>query len=213
MNRDHDGASWVPEPEPLPEPEVTTVYGPSALRTPANFVTVTRLLVAPVMFALITDQGATWTTFWLWFVLASTDGVDGWIARRHGTTRSGAFLDPLADKVLVFGAMVMLVAVDRFWWVPVALIGLRELGVSLLRIQFGRRGLAIPATKGAKLKTLVQALAVGAALWPGVAEDQSWLATWLLGFAVVLTLATGWQYFRAGTRLASTTGTRGAAAA
>ena len=145
--------------------------------------------------------------------LAATDGVDGWIARRHGTTRSGAFLDPLADKVLIFGAMAMLVAIERFWWVPVALIGIRELAVSLLRVQYGRRGLAIPATKGAKLKTLVQALAVGAALLPGIAENQSWIATWLLGIATVLTLATGWQYFRAGSRLASTTGSAGAAAA
>ena len=191
MTRD-EAASWGPEPE------ATTAYGPSALRTPANFVTVTRLLVSPVLFGLIAEEGASWTTFSLWVVLAATDGVDGWIARRHGTTRSGAFLDPLADKVLVFGAMVMLVSIDRFWWLPVALIGARELAVSLLRIQFGRRGLAIPATKGAKLKTMVQALAVGAALWPGVAEDQSWLATWLLAAAVVLTLGTGWQYLRAG---------------
>jgi CDP-diacylglycerol--glycerol-3-phosphate 3-phosphatidyltransferase len=197
-----EGASWVPEPE------ATTAYGPSALRTPANFVTVTRLLVSPVLFGLIAEEGASWTTFSLWVVLAATDGVDGWIARRHGTTRSGAFLDPLADKVLVFGAMVMLVSIGRFWWLPVALIGVRELAVSMLRIQFGRRGLAIPATKGAKLKTLVQALAVGAALWPGVAEDQSWLATSLLTVAVVLTLATGWQYLRAGSRLSSRSGRR-----
>ena len=197
------GASWVPEPE------ATTAYGPSALRTPANFVTVTRLLVSPVLFGLIADQGASWTTFTLWVALAATDGVDGWIARRHGTTRSGAFLDPLADKVLVFGAMVMLVSIDQFWWVPVALIGARELAVSMLRIQFGRRGLAIPATKGAKLKTLMQALAVGVALWPGGAQDLAdRLAPVLLGVAVVLTLVTGWQYFQAGSRLASTGGSR-----
>jgi CDP-diacylglycerol--glycerol-3-phosphate 3-phosphatidyltransferase len=202
-------ASWVPEPERMDAPTLAQTFGPSAIATYANAVTVTRLLVSPVLFALISREGATWTTFVLWVTLAATDGVDGWIARRHGTTRSGAFLDPLADKVLIFGAMAMLVAIDRFWWVPVALIGLRELGVSMLRVQYGRRGLAIPATKGAKLKTLVQALAVGAALWPGVAEHQSWLATWLLAVAVVLTLGTGWQYFRAGSRLASTTGSRG----
>jgi CDP-diacylglycerol--glycerol-3-phosphate 3-phosphatidyltransferase len=178
-------------------------YGPSALRTPANMVTVTRLLVSPVLFALIADRGAAWSTFLLWTALAMTDGLDGWIARRHGTTRSGAFLDPLADKVLVFGAMAMLVAIDRFWWLPVALIGARELAVSLLRIHWGRRGLAIPATRLAKLKTLVQALAVGAALWPWMAEDASWIATWLLGAATVLTLVSGWQYFRSGSRLAT----------
>ncbi len=74
----------------------------------------------------------------------------------------------------------------------------------MLRIQYGRRGLAIPATKGAKLKTLVQALAVGTALWPGGAQDlKEWLAPLLLGVAVVLTLGTGWQYFRAGSRLST----------
>jgi CDP-diacylglycerol--glycerol-3-phosphate 3-phosphatidyltransferase len=202
-------ASWVPETEPLPDPVViTSTFGPSAIATYANAVTVTRLLVSPLLFALISREGASWTTFLLWIGLAATDGVDGWIARRHGTTRSGAFLDPLADKVLVFGAMAMLVAIDRFWWLPVALVGVRELAVSLLRVQYGRRGLAIPATKGAKLKTLVQALAVGAALWPGVAEDASWLATSLLTLAVLLTLATGWQYFQAGLRLTTTEGSR-----
>jgi CDP-diacylglycerol--glycerol-3-phosphate 3-phosphatidyltransferase len=188
-----------------PDPEPTTAYGPSALRTPANFVTVTRLLVSPVLFALIADEGATWTTFVLWIVLAGTDGVDGWIARRHGTTRSGAFLDPLADKVLVFGAMVMLVAIDEFWWLPVALIGARELAVSLLRIHWGRRGLAVPATVMAKAKTLVQSLAVGTALWPGGWEDTAeTLADVLLGAALALTLLSGWQYFRAGSRLTTT---------
>ncbi len=191
-------AKWVPEPQPI------STYGPSALRTPANFVTVTRLLVSPILFALIADEGATWRTFVLWVGLAGTDGIDGWIARRHGTTRSGAFLDPLADKVLIFGALTMLVAIDRFWWLPVALIGARELAVSLLRIHWGRRGLAIPATKLAKLKTLVQALAVGTALWPGGLQDTAEvLADVLLGVAVVLTLVSGWQYFRAGSRLAT----------
>ena len=54
------------------------------------------------------DEGATWLTVSLWFVLSCTDGVDGWVARRDGTTRSGAFLDPLADKVLTIGGFVAL---------------------------------------------------------------------------------------------------------
>ena len=80
----------------------------------------------------------------LWIVLAATDGVDGYLARRHGTTRSGAFLDPLADKALVLGAMWALVAADGFWWLPVALITVRELGISVFRSYWGRRGLAVP---------------------------------------------------------------------
>ena len=61
------------------------------------------------------DDGGSWIAFALWFVLCASDGIDGYIARRHGTTRSGAFLDPLADKVLVLGAMFTLVGNGVFW--------------------------------------------------------------------------------------------------
>ena len=108
--------------------ETSSTYGPSALRTPANGVTIARLLASPGLFVLIADHGASWGVFALWTGLALTDGLDGWIARRQGTTRSGAFLDPLADKVLVLGAMIMLVAIGTFWWLPVALIAVREVG-------------------------------------------------------------------------------------
>src|SRR3954447_9847964 len=122
-----------------------TAYGPSALATPANLVTALRLLVAPIVLLLIVRDGSSWSVFVLWVVLASTDGVDGWIARRHGTTRSGAFLDPLADKVLVLGAMFALVSNGRFLLVPVAVITARELFISLYRVYWSRRGLAVPA--------------------------------------------------------------------
>ncbi|MSZ15357.1 MAG: CDP-diacylglycerol--glycerol-3-phosphate 3-phosphatidyltransferase, partial [Actinobacteria bacterium] len=83
-------------------------YGPSAIATPANYVTMLRILVSPLLFAMISDNPSGWLVWALWTALALTDGVDGWIARRHGTTRSGAFLDPLADKVLVLGALFSL---------------------------------------------------------------------------------------------------------
>jgi len=193
-----------PTPGPLPEQRP---YGPSALYTPANLVTIARLLVSPVLFGMIADDTATWTAFSLWMVLALSDGVDGYLARRHGTTRSGAFLDPLADKVLVLGALFVLVGVGRFWWLPVALIAFREVGISLFRSYYGRLGLAIPATKGAKVKTVVQAFAVGFALCP--ATDQvEWLADVSLWAAVVLTLVTGAQYVIAGRRSTTTSGER-----
>ena len=73
---------------------------PSAVKTWANLVTVARVLIAPFMFVLIPDEpGGSWVAFALWFVLCSTDGIDGYLARRHGSTTVGAFLDPLADKV------------------------------------------------------------------------------------------------------------------
>ena len=62
-----------------------------------------RLVLAVPTLLLIVDQGSTWLTVSLWFVLTTTDSLDGWLARRDGTTRSGAFLDPLADKFLVLG--------------------------------------------------------------------------------------------------------------
>ena len=79
--------------------ESPATYGPSALKTWANGVTIARLLASPGLLVLIAQEGATWGVFALWTGLALTDGLDGWIARRQGTTRSGAFLDPLADKV------------------------------------------------------------------------------------------------------------------
>jgi CDP-diacylglycerol---glycerol-3-phosphate 3-phosphatidyltransferase len=177
-------------------------YGPSALATPANFVTVLRLLIAPVLFAMIFDAGATWLTFALWTVLAATDGIDGIIARRHGTTRSGAFLDPLADKVLVLGAMFALVAADVFPLVPVVIIAAREITISLYRVQLGRQGLAVPARTTAKAKTFLQSLAVGAALLPLVA-DIGWIANALLWASVFMALFSGFQYLRDGRRAAT----------
>ncbi|MFM2183001.1 MAG: CDP-diacylglycerol--glycerol-3-phosphate 3-phosphatidyltransferase, partial [Actinomycetota bacterium] len=75
---------------------------PNAVTTWANLVTVLRVLMAPVVFVLIpSEQTGHWGAFALWFVLCLSDSIDGHLARRHGATNLGAFLDPLADKVLV----------------------------------------------------------------------------------------------------------------
>jgi CDP-diacylglycerol--glycerol-3-phosphate 3-phosphatidyltransferase len=182
----------------------STGFGPSALATPANAVTVLRLLVSPVLFAMIAADQVSWPATALWAALTLTDGLDGYIARRHGATRSGAFLDPLADKVLVFGALAVLVATGEFWWVPVALIGLRELGISLYRSYWGRRGLAVPARRGAKVKTVVQELAVAAVICPPFVEHTPWLGHVLLWVAVALTLVTGAQYVLDGRKALTT---------
>jgi CDP-diacylglycerol--glycerol-3-phosphate 3-phosphatidyltransferase len=182
-------------------------YGPSALATPANFITVVRLLVSPLLFIMITDEPSGWLVWAFFSVLAFTDGIDGWIARRYGTTRSGAFLDPLADKVLVLGSLFALVAVDRFPVWPVAVIAVREISISLYRVYWGRRGLAVPARRSAKLKTLVQSLAVGAVLMPPL-TDVTWLADGLLYLGTFLAVLSGVQYVLDGSRAASTTGER-----
>lgn len=177
-----------------PAESVATVFGPSALATPANAVTLSRVIITPVLLIGILAGSASWPVFVLWTVLASTDGVDGWIARRHGTTRSGAFLDPLADKFLVLGAMWALVSIERFSWVPVALIAFREVSMSAYRSRLSRRGISLPARLSAKVKTVVQLVAVGFALMPATADRETDIATSILWPAVVLTLGTGVQY-------------------
>jgi CDP-diacylglycerol--glycerol-3-phosphate 3-phosphatidyltransferase len=169
---------------------------PNALVTWANGITVGRLMIAPVLFAVIPDgKGGSWAALALWFVLCSSDFFDGYIARKHGTTASGAFLDPLADKVLVLGAMFTLVGRDVFWVVPIAIIAARELLISVYRVVVGAKGVSVPASKLAKLKTLCQQLAVGFALMPLTALDARWLWLTFLWVAVALTVISGSQYF------------------
>ena len=88
-------------------------FGPSALMTPANVITVVRLLLAPVAFVMIIRQESSWPLFALWLVITTTDSLDGYLARKQGTTRSGAFLDPLADKVLALGGLWAMVLGGR----------------------------------------------------------------------------------------------------
>jgi CDP-diacylglycerol--glycerol-3-phosphate 3-phosphatidyltransferase len=186
----------------------TSPFGPSALATPANALTVIRLLLTIPLLSMVAGDGASWVALELWIVLCLTDWIDGIVARRQGTTRSGAFLDPLADKVLVLGVAFVLVAEHDVWWLPVALITVRELGIQGFRSFWARRGLAVPATSLAKAKTVVQQVALGLFLLPPTADDATWLGTGLLWVAVVLTVVTGVQYVTAGSRMATTAGSR-----
>ena len=168
---------------------------PRALATWANAITAGRLLLSPLMFLLIPDDNlGSWVAVGFWFLLSLSDGVDGWIARRQGVTRSGAFLDPLADKVLVLGAMFTLVSRGMFDVVPVAIIAVREFAISLYRTVAGTRGVSLPASRLAKYKTVTQQFAVGAALLPLTAADATWVWTVALWAAVLLSVVSGAQY-------------------
>src|SRR5688572_24483655 len=184
-------------------------FNASARLTPANALTLARILLAPLLFVLIfaADEtgGASWPVFTLGVVLALTDHYDGQLARRHGTTRSGAFLDPLADKVVVIGAMVCLVMVDRYWWFPVAIITAREIAITAMRAHYARSGMAIPARTSAKYKTLVQGIALLVAVIP-LLEDTEMPAVVALWIAVGLTLWSGWQYVRDGSNATTASG-------
>ena len=177
-------------------------FGPSALATPANAITVARLLAAPVYVVMLVAWGASWINVVVGFLLAASDGLDGHIARRQGTTRSGAFLDPLADKAVVLGALITLAAQGHLPWLPVVLITLREVGMQGYRSWVGRRGVSIPARNAAKLKTLVQDLAVGVCIIPPLAHNHGLQLT-MIWLASVLTIYTGVEYVIDGRRAMS----------
>ncbi len=112
-------------------------FEPSARITPANAITAVRLLATPPVLLLIVHLGVSWQAALAWAAVASTDFLDGWVARRQGATTSGAFLDPLADKVLVLGALGALAATGLASWVPGA--HHRRAGGHHQRLPVGRR--------------------------------------------------------------------------
>ena len=181
----------------------STGFGPSALLTPANLITVARIALAPVAFAMILDDESSWPLLVLWFVITATDSLDGYLARRQGATRSGAFLDPLADKVLALGGLWAMVLTGRFWWLPVVLISVREALISAFRSYWSRRGLAVPASKVAKAKTFLQFGAVGWVVLPPT-TDAHWLADGFLWLAVAVAWISAAQYLVSGSRVTTT---------
>lgn len=189
----------------ITRPAVT--FGPGAILTPANAVTLARIAFAPVAFLMMwwAPHQSSWAVCGAWFVLSSSDMIDGRLARKYGSTRSGAFLDPLADKVLALGGIGVMCAVSppRFQWIALGLITARELAVSWFRARYVRQGLAVPASKLAKWKTFVQLAAVG---WVTLPWTQSlhWLSVTTLWVGVTIGLVSGAQYFIAGSRAATT---------
>ncbi|MFV0317635.1 MAG: CDP-alcohol phosphatidyltransferase family protein [Microthrixaceae bacterium] len=174
-------------------------FGPSAVMTPANVITVVRLLLSPVAFWLIIDVRSGWGLFVLWVAITASDSLDGYLARKQGTTRSGAFLDPLADKVLALGGLWAVVLAGEFWWLPVALITAREALISGFRSFWARRGLAIQASKVAKAKTFLQFSAVSFVVLP-LTADHRWVAVSCLWLAVGVAWVSAAQYIHAGSR-------------
>ena len=120
--------------------------------------------------------------------------IDGSVARAtNGYSRSGAFLDPLADKIVILGVGFTLVSVDRLGLAPMVLIAAREVIISAMRIRFAVSGISIPARPLAKWKATVQGAALLLAVMPILKGNQLVvdIAIWA---AVVLTVFTGAQY-------------------
>ena len=181
--------------------------GPSRWARAANSLTVARVVASPVLALLVAERNPWWLTFWLGWLLGLTDVLDGSLARRATPTRLGAFLDPLADKIVVLMVGFTLVGIGRFALLPMALITVREVGIMAYRSYWQRQGLAIPARRSAKYKTLVQGVALAAALCPPL-EPHPWVADGLLWLAVVFTVVSGLQYVLDGRDALRTTGQR-----
>ncbi|MGA5412123.1 CDP-diacylglycerol--glycerol-3-phosphate 3-phosphatidyltransferase [Streptomyces pseudogriseolus] len=166
----------------------------------ANLLTMLRLLLVPAFVMLMLADGGydpAWRSLaWAAFAIAMiTDLFDGHLARTYNlVTDFGKIADPIADKAIMGAALICLSALgDLPWWVTGVILG-RELGITLLRFLVIRYGV-IPASRGGKLKTLTQGVAVGMY----VLALTGWLATlrwWVMAAAVVLTVVTGLDYVK-----------------
>jgi len=162
-------------------------------------VSVLRVLLVPILVVLILAKtDATSTLAAVVFVLgAMSDGLDGYLARRHGTsTRTGQWLDPLADKILVAAPVITLAAIGRFpVWAAIVIVA-REAAIVLLRIALGLRGRSMPAASLAKAKTVAQVVAIGLYILP-LSSGANGIKLAFLIVAVVFTVASGARYFAA----------------
>jgi CDP-diacylglycerol--glycerol-3-phosphate 3-phosphatidyltransferase len=182
--------------------QVVRSYPLYGLATPANFITFSRIALTPLLCTMVLDDAATlgtsWAAFSIGMLMGFTDLIDGRVARAtNGFSRSGAFLDPLADKIVILGVGFALVGVDRVALLPIALIAVRELVISAMRIRFALRGIAIPARPLAKWKATIQGAALLMAVLPSLQHQQRVVdaAVWM---AVAITLYTGAQYLSDG---------------
>jgi CDP-diacylglycerol--glycerol-3-phosphate 3-phosphatidyltransferase len=167
--------------------------------SPADQLTVARALSVPIVIVLYAwdfHAHAYWATG-VFCLAMTTDWLDGRLARRHGRSSPlGSLLDPIADKVLVLGALVMLVGLDVAPAWMVATIVVREVLISGLRQAAIERGVVIAARDLGKLKTWAQAVAAGLGGFAAAGAWSDTVAWWGMLVAVVLTCVSGLDYAR-----------------
>lgn len=167
-----------------------------------NLITYLRILFVPALVAaLIMDAGEhgswRWVAAAIFIVGIASDAVDGYLARsRNLISNVGKLLDPIADKAITGTTMVMLSILGELpWWVTIVIL-VRELGITIWRLIEARR-IVLPAGRGGKLKTVVQALALSLALLPLPAllgDWMHWVNTVFMGAALILTVWSGADY-------------------
>ena len=174
----------------------------------ANAITALRIVVVPAFAAaLLWDGGSNdrlrLVALAIFVLAAATDRLDGWLARRYELiTDLGKLLDPIADKLLIGAALVCLSLLGELpWWVTIV-IAVREIGITVMRF-FLLRYVVLPASRGGKLKTVLQSMAITLFLLPlhHLPEFVRVLAWTVLIAAVVVTVVTGLDYVRTAVRV------------
>ncbi|MBI1272539.1 MAG: CDP-diacylglycerol--glycerol-3-phosphate 3-phosphatidyltransferase [Alphaproteobacteria bacterium] len=179
-------------------------------RSLPNQLTLGRILVIPlivILLAFAAQAWAAWAALVLFVAAALTDMLDGWVARRYGqVSRIGAFLDPIADKLLVAAVILLLVNIGSIAGLsilPAVIILLREVAVSGLREFLAEVRVGVPVSQLAKWKTTIQFFALAFLIIGNHAPDfipAHAIGILLLWAAGVLTVITGWDYWRASIR-------------
>lgn len=170
-----------------------------------NVLTTIRIVLIPIFVWLLVaagpldgtrelDTALRWWALFAFCLLMITDQLDGHLARKYEViTDYGKLADPIADKALMISAMVTLnILGDLWWWVTVVIV-VRELGITVWRMVLARRGKVVPASKGGKLKTVLQTLAIAMVLAP-LLDWTDWITIPLVLLAVAVTVVTGIQY-------------------
>jgi CDP-diacylglycerol---glycerol-3-phosphate 3-phosphatidyltransferase len=194
--------------KPLPDDPIADPPNAVSAWNIANALTVLRLVLVPVfLVGLLHDGGhhTGWrvTAFVVFAAAALTDRFDGELARRRNLiTDFGKLADPIADKALIGAALIGLSALGELWWWVTSVILVREIGVTLLRFWVIRHGV-IAASRGGKLKTLLQSIAIGLyvlplhGIWHGIAVV-------IMIAALVVTVVTAGDYVARALRLRRT---------
>ena len=190
-----------------------TAAPPSNLNI-ANALTVLRIVGVPVFGWLLLSESGDDVSFrmWAWVafgLLMITDRIDGDIARSRGlVTNFGKLADPIADKALTGMAFVGLSIIGVLWWWVTIVLLVREWGITLMRFVVKKYGV-MPASQGGRIKTTLQALAIGGYLLPFEIWDNTisnvlrWATHVTMAAAIVVTLVTAVQYVQDARRLRS----------
>jgi len=165
-----------------------------------NIITMLRIGIIPVLFFLMASPGSTWSLViaLLFIIAALTDLLDGYIARKYEiVTTMGKFLDPIADKIIVNTAMILMIPIGRIPAWAVAITIIRDITVDGMRSIASAEGLVIDASSLGKKKTLCQTIAVSALIihYPFLGVDAHAVGLMILYIALFLTIYSGLDYF------------------